>query len=269
MNVSNVTNYEKKRVLEFCKNTFSWGDYIDDVWDHWIKEGNFLVIHEDNLPVAICHAAVIKEKQVWIEGIRVHEKYRKKGFASKLVAECERIGKQNECNFSFMLIESSNKKSLELAKKLCYEIFETWNLYNLQPQEIESTTKSQFASFEGQNPPIIFSPNFVYVDSWRWIPLDEHTKKSIIEKNRIIFFTNTDLSNSVAIFSDSKHFDKTLLVTLYSEKNDGLINVLSYIQNFAFTKKYKRIQILTKLDSLQEFMDIQFRLKFHLMKKKI
>ena len=269
MNVSNVTNYEKKRVLEFCKNTFSWGDYIDDVWDHWIKEGNFLVIREDDLPVAICHAAIIKKKQVWIEGIRVHEKYRKKGFASKLVAECERIGKQNECNTSLMLVESSNKKSLELAKKLSYVIFETWNLYNLEPKKIKSIPNVQFANYKEKTPSMIFSPNFLYVDSWRWIPLDAPTIKSLIRNSRIIFFKNDDLSNSIAIYSDSKHFDKTLLVTLYSEKNDGLHKILSYIQNFAFTNQYKRIQILTKLNSLQEFENLQYRLKFHLMKKEI
>ena len=41
MHVDTITISDKKAVLDFCKNTFSWGDYINDVWDYWILEGNF------------------------------------------------------------------------------------------------------------------------------------------------------------------------------------------------------------------------------------
>lgn len=269
MIVSKVTNNEKQAVLEFCKNTFSWGDYIGDVWDSWIKEGNFLVIHDKDMPTAICHAAINKGKQVWIEGIRVKENFRRKGHASKLVTESEKLGKQNECTISYMLIESSNKKSLDLAQKLNYENFETWNLYYLEPKKIDSVSEIKFANYEKKSPSIIFSSNISYVNSWRWIPLDDKTRLSLINQKRIIFSETNDSIDSVVIFSDSEHFDKTLLVTIISEKINGLNDVFSYIQNFAFTKNYKRIQILTKLKSLPDFIGLQYRLQFHLMKKKI
>ncbi len=268
MIVSNITDKEKKRVLEICKNTFSWGDYIADVWDSWKKEGNFLVVHDDNTPVAICHASILKEKQVWIEGIRVDEKFRKKGYASKLVTESEKIGKQNQCPTSFMLIESTNTKSLELAKKLNYENFETWNFYYLEPKKINSEPDIKFANYEEKSPSVIFSSDFFYVNSWRWIPLDDSMRLSLINQKRIIFFENNN-SLAVAIFSDSMHFDRTLLVTLVSEKTDGLNEIFSYLQNFGYTNNYKRIQILTKLKSLPNFIGLQYRLKFHLMKKQI
>lgn len=268
MIVSNITDTEKERVLEICKNTFSWGDYIEDVWDSWKKEGNFLVIHDENMPVAICHASIYKRKQVWIEGIRVDKKFRKKGFASKLITKSEKIGKQNDCTISFMLIESTNTKSLGLAKKLNYENFETWNFYYLETKKINSKPKIKFANYEEKSPSIIFSPEFYYVNSWRWIPLDDNTRLSLINQKRIIFFENNN-SLSIAIFSDSIHFDRTILVTLISEKTDGLNQIFSYLQNFAYTNNYKRIQILTKLKSLPDFLGLQYRLKFYLMKKKI
>lgn len=269
MIVSKVTNNEKQAVLEFCKNTFFWGDYIGDVWESWKKEGNFLVIHDEDVPVAICHAAIYKGKQVWIEGIRVNENFRRKGYATKLVTESEKIGKQNECTISYMLIESTNKKSLDLANKLNYENFETWNFYYLEPKKIDSVSKIKFANYEKKIPLIIFSPNFSYINSWRWIPLDDNTRLSLINQKRIIFFKTNDLTDSVAIFSDSIHFDKTLLVTIISEKINGLNNIFSYIQNFAYTKNYKRVQILTKLKLSSNFADLQYRLQFYLMRKKI
>jgi GNAT superfamily N-acetyltransferase len=267
--VSNVTYNEKQAVLEFCKNTFSWGDYIGDVWDSWTKEGNFLVIHDEDAPVAICHAVIYKRNQVWIEGIRVKENFRRKGYASELVTESEKLGKQNECTISYMLIESTNKKSLDLAQKLNYENFETWNLYYLEPKKIDSVSKIKFASYEKKIPSTIFSSYLSYVNSWRWVPLDDTARLSLINQKRIIFFETNDSTDSVAIFSDSEHFDKTLLVTIISEKINGLNDIFSYIQNFAYTKNYKRVQILTKSKSLPDFTGLQYRLKFHLMNKKI
>ena len=35
-----ATPHDKDYVLDLFKNTFSWGDYIDRVWDIWIREPN-------------------------------------------------------------------------------------------------------------------------------------------------------------------------------------------------------------------------------------
>jgi hypothetical protein len=37
-------NRDKKQILDFCKTTFEWGDYIHEVWDIWIKEKDGLLI---------------------------------------------------------------------------------------------------------------------------------------------------------------------------------------------------------------------------------
>ena len=36
-------NEDRDLVLKFCKNTFSWGDYVEKVWDYWIDEGNLFI----------------------------------------------------------------------------------------------------------------------------------------------------------------------------------------------------------------------------------
>lgn len=269
MNVTKATNNEKQAVLEFCKNTFSWGDYIGEAWDSWIKEGNFLIIHDANQPVAICHASIYKEgKQVWIEGIRVNKKFRRKGYASKLIKESEKIGKQNDCEVAYMIIASTNQKSLELARKLDYDTFETWNFYSLELKKITSKPQIKFANYEKKSPSIIFSSNFFYVNSWRWLPLDDFTKVSLIKAKRIIYSKNNDLVDDVAVISESEHFGKTLLATIISSSDNKLQNLFSYIQYFAYDKHYKRIQILTKL-TLPSYEGLEEKFTFELMKKKI
>ena len=50
---------DKNQILSFCENTFSWGDYIHEVWDSWEKDDGLVIIEEDNAAVAMCHLSLI------------------------------------------------------------------------------------------------------------------------------------------------------------------------------------------------------------------
>ena len=50
-------NSDKEHVLNFCEKTFSWGDYIHEVWDSWIDEGNLIVVTQNDIPISMTHAA--------------------------------------------------------------------------------------------------------------------------------------------------------------------------------------------------------------------
>lgn len=267
MKITLANKFDKKIVLEFCKNTFSWGDYIEYVWDYWIKDGNLLVIRKNKRPIAICHVVIFSEdSRIWIEGIRVDNNFRRKGFATKLVKKSENLGLQKNCLYSYMLIESKNTKSLQLARKLGYVKDEKWNFFSLTPKKNRSVPKIHFANLSSN----VIPPNdnnLSYVKSWRWIPFMKHVK-NLIKQKRIIY-SNYDKINSIAVLTDSEHFDSTLLVTLLTGKEIGIKKILQFIQNFAFKKEYKRIQILTKLKSLPALPDLEKRLIFYLMKKRL
>ena len=38
---------DKEQILDFCQNTFSWGDYIDEVWDSWYNNEGLVIIEEN------------------------------------------------------------------------------------------------------------------------------------------------------------------------------------------------------------------------------
>ena len=43
MEIREANISDKNSVLKFCKNTFSWGDYIEKVWSSWLDEGNLFL----------------------------------------------------------------------------------------------------------------------------------------------------------------------------------------------------------------------------------
>ena len=258
MKIREAKQSDKNTVLEFCKNTFSWGDYIQDVWNYWIDEGNLFVIEQEK-PVGVCHG-YLKNNRIWIEGIRIHQSVRRQGLASKLVSNLESLAKSRGIYSSLMLIDTENCSSLCMAKQLGYEITETWKFYTLLPKQIKNTSV-KFGTGIDKN---LLSQ---YVKSWRWIKLDDVTINSL-SKNHKIIFSNEDDHISFAILSDSEHFTKTLIVTLYSGSEKNTVNLISYLQNYGFENNYVRLQLLTR-EVLPEIKNLEYRISFYLMHKRL
>ena len=142
MEIREANSFDKISVLKFCKDTFSWGDYVDKVWSSWLEEGN-LFLFEKQFPVGICHA-FYSENQIWIEGIRIDPNFRREKIGSKLVTHAELIGKKTNALFSYMLIDTENLPSISMANSLNYKLFEIWQFYSLIPK-INSHHKIEFA----------------------------------------------------------------------------------------------------------------------------
>jgi GNAT superfamily N-acetyltransferase/uncharacterized protein YfcZ (UPF0381/DUF406 family) len=268
MELRKAKSSDKNKVLEFCKTTFSWGDYISDVWDDWILEGNLLVLTENNVPVAICHNSINGE-QLWIEGIRVNKNLRRKGFAKRLIQESEFVAKNNNCKISKMLIATNNKKSLNLASSLIYKKEEIWNFYSLLPKKINYKTNVKFATHNKSMIDFILSFTSSYVRSWRWLPLTNTNVKSLIDEKKILYSEHKGTINALAIFTKSDHFENTLMLTLVFGNENGIKEILAYLQNYAAKINIERIQILTKLKDLPKINTLEKKFSFYLMKKEI
>lgn len=256
MVIREARSSDKLQILKFCQKTFSWGDYIKDVWDYWLNEGNLLIV-EKNFPIGLCHGVFLQD-HLWIEGIRINSDFRRKGFASNLVAKLESLAIQKKINNSLMLIDRKNLPSLVMAQNLGYQMFQVWNFYSLLPQE-NNTHEISFGN-------VIQEDQFPhYVNSWRWLPLNKKSLIFLESKNQIIY-SKKDQDPSIAILVESEHFEQTLIVTLFSGSKINTMNIIFFLQNFGFEKKYKRIQILTK-EILPELKNLENKISFHLMKK--
>ena len=248
---------DKSQILKFCQNTFSWGDYIEHVWDYWLNE-NLLFVYEKQFPVGICHGFFSKN-QIWIEGIRVDSNFRKQKIASELVIHVESIGQKKGALFSFMLVDIENTTSLSLAKSLKYNILQTWNFYSLEPKK-NSNFNIKFPKSLDESYPH-------YVKSWRWLPIDDEIISEFVKQNKIIQ-SEIDGKISTAIISDSEHFDNTLIVTLFTCSKNTSLQILMFLQNYAVQNNYNRIQILTK-EKLSKLEFLEHKLSFHLLRKSL
>ena len=249
---------DKIPILKFCKNIFSWGDYIEHVWDFWLSEGN-LFVFEKQFPVGICHVFYFKN-QIWIEGIRIDPHFRRQKIASELVKHAELLGKKKNASLSFMLIDVQNTASLKMARSLNYDLFQTWNFYSLSPQK---NNEHEIEFVKTIEPRLIHH----YVKSWRWLPIDDVIISKFCENKKIVKSIGYD-GDSIAILTDSEHFDHTLIVTLFSGCDDSISSIISFLQNHALEHNYEGIQILTK-EKLPKIDLLEYKISFNLMKKSL
>ncbi len=257
--IRDATALDKIPILKFCRDTFSWGDYVDQVWDFWLSEGHLLLFEKES-PVGMCHA-LYTDDQIWIEGIRIDPNFRRQKIASELIKHAESIGRNKSISFSHMLIDTKNTSSLSLASSLDYDIFQTWNFYSLKPKKNLNYDDIQF---EKSLDPQLYSH---YVKSWRWLPIDDSALSAFYEQNQIVK-SCLDGNASVGILTDSEHFDSTLIVTLFSGSQNTTLQIISFLQNYGFENNYERIQILTR-EKLSIFDSVEHRFSFHLMKKSL
>ena len=260
-------NFDKKGVLNYCKNTFSWGDYIHEVCDNWITEGNLIVVENDKIPISMAHAAFYPvEKMIWIEGIRVSEKFRKKGIAEKMIYHFENHAKSQEFKISRMLIASENNPSLTLAKKLGYKIISQWNYFSLESKQIsqQDMVISNSCLDECKE---LDEENYNFIESWRWIPLTIEKIKKLNHENKIFCQKFDNKIMTLGIITESESFENTIILEIvFGVELEGMIK---FVQNLAYEKNYSKVRILTELQSLPLIENLENKFPFYLMEKKL
>lgn len=303
-----ATPHDKDYVLDFCKKTFSWGDYIDRVWDIWIRESNsiFLVaVNESNIekPIAISHGILIPERTVWIEGIRVDSNYRSQRLATNMFLHILEYARKKGALYSSAIVSINNDASKGLMEKLGFKMISRWRYISIKPivlPDLYNTTiayNSKVAKLSDYqqilnflNHPSIFKlSRKKFVNSWRWHDLTEYTLKKMINNKQVIIFNiNDDNYNDkkenkirgIAIIDKEGYWNSQnifQIIYIDADSDETLLSLVIKCLELASSSKenkYERVQIFTpspiKDNSLlfQKF-NINFSEQFLLYHKEI
>ncbi len=97
-------------VFSWTQNTFSWGDYISEVWGEWAKQdgGQLLVADVDGQVAGALHVVFLGNHEGWMEGMRVHPDFRKRGIATALDLAGQKIAKRAGCRVVRLETASTN-----------------------------------------------------------------------------------------------------------------------------------------------------------------
>jgi GNAT superfamily N-acetyltransferase len=259
MKIRSAKTSDKETVLEFCKNTFSWGDYIADVWNSWQSKGKLYVTEVDDKVVGAYNIALF-EKEAWIEGMRVDPQYRRKGLGKLMLAHAESVIPNKVIR---LIIESKNTPSIQLAGSMGYYLEDKWRLYSTLPEKQDSSVKITLNIAEAGN----LINTVTYADSWKWLPLDREELQKLVNQKRVVISVNAEKLSAVGIWNISGDFPRVFQIGYLNGINTGMVNILRHAQNKAQELNCERIQIFVqeKIPIEEKFLDK--RSLFYLMRK--
>ena len=139
---------DREAVFKFCEKTWSWGDYIPEVWDKWLKEksGRVFIATIDGVPVGITHLSIDKPHEVWLGGARTDPNYRRMGVATAITKKCLDYAKRKGAKVARLTTESDNIAAQAVIKKLGFKpIAEFVEMKTENIAEEENSANSKWA----------------------------------------------------------------------------------------------------------------------------
>ncbi|NJE08638.1 GNAT family N-acetyltransferase [Thermococcus sp. M39] len=112
---------DKPFIEEIARLTWEGEDYLARVFESWLKDGNFYVLELEGKVIGTAKLTILPDKVGWLEGLRIHLNYQKRGFGRALHnfmlqkgKELAEMGVIDALEFSTYFL---NKESIAMAKK--------------------------------------------------------------------------------------------------------------------------------------------------------
>lgn len=129
-----------QQVRAFCQNTFHWGDYIPEVYMDWVaaEHGRVLVAELDQGVVGLLHVDMPGVTEAWLEGMRVHPDFRRRGLAALLTRAALAEARQLGARVARLAIAHENHASHQLAQHTGFRLLGELAEYMVSGREGEA-----------------------------------------------------------------------------------------------------------------------------------
>ena len=254
MRIRAAKSSDRQEILSFCVNTFSWGDYIECVWDYWFRTGRLFVVEEDGRKIAMSHVALCPDgKSIWLEGVRVHPDYRRSKVAARLMEKMIGYGRKKGARQASAIVDVTNVASQRMLEKNGFEIISRWAYYGTDVKPARNKSAARLAT-DGdlaeiwqylQHSDIYRLSAKRYVKSWHWYALDRNTLRGFTREKSVIVAGNP--IDSVALINRRGYWDRDnvmQIVYLDSLSKSSLRHLISFATNMYVDGRVRELQIL-------------------------
>ena len=247
---------DKDEILSFCINTFSWGDYIDRVWDYWYteKNGQLFVVESGGEKIAMSHVAICPEgKGIWLEGVRVRPDHRRSYVATRLLTKMLEYGRRKGARQASAIVGATNFASQSLMEKNGFKIISKWMYYSIVGTPRHQESNARIANADDivdiwqylQQSKIYRLSGKRYVKSWHWYEFDRRALPNFVKEERVIV-TGRPI-DGIAIINKCGYWDRAnILQIVYLDiaPASSLRELISFIMNLYLNDKFDGLQLV-------------------------
>lgn len=255
MKVRAAKKQDKREILAFCKGTFSWGDYIDRVWDIWYfdKKGRLLVGEQEGSKIAVAHVAICPGSSAWLEGVRVHPDFRRSGVANVLLEEMLAYAGRRGARQASAIVSVENVASRKMLEKNGFAVISRWAYYStgkkLGPYKSTARIATQDDLPEAwkylRQSKIYRQSAGRYVSAWQWYVLDRSALAQLVSDGMVAVTGNP--IDGLAIINNSGYWNrKDVLQVVYLDSKSAR-DLVCFAANL-YRKKFSQLHILCNED---------------------
>ncbi|MEO9363545.1 MAG: GNAT family N-acetyltransferase [Nitrososphaera sp.] len=242
MKIRRAKSADKEEILSFCTDTFSWGDYIDQVWDYWFsdKSGRLFVVEDGDERIAMSHVAICPgSRSAWLEGVRVHPEYRRSRIATELLERMLAYAGRRGARQASAIVSSENAPSQRMMEKNGFSAVSRWAYYSTDQEFGRQKTRARLATLADlggiweylQESQIYRLSAGTYVRGWHWYALDKKALRGLIREKSVAVTGDVD---GVAVINARgywKRNDVLQIVYLDSASKKSLQDLLAFATN--------------------------------------
>ena len=191
---------DREAVFKFCEKTWSWGDYIPDVWDKWLKDksGRVFIATIGDVPVGITHLSIDKPHEVWLSGARTDPNHRRMGVATAITRKCLDYAKRRGAKVARLTTESDNIAAQAVIEKLGFKPTAEFTEMKTEKITQETSENSKWAQETEadvawnylQNSESYRKAGGLYTTLFHWFSLEKHDLKRFIEQRKAILHSS-------------------------------------------------------------------------------
>lgn len=254
MKIRPARRSDREEILSFCINSFSWGDYVDRMWDYWYRNGRLLVVEYGGRKIAMSHVAICPDdKSMWLEGVRVHPDYRRSRIATELITKMIQYGRQSGARQASAIVDVTNVASQRVMEKNGFEVISRWAYYGTDGRPERKKSSARLATNAElndvwqylQNSEIYRLSAKRYVKSWHWYALDRKVLRGFIKAKRVIM-TGRPVAG-IAIINRHGYWDRTnimQIVYLDAASAVPLAHLVSFATNLYLDGEFEALQLV-------------------------
>ena len=255
-----VTQSDKDRVLEISSKIWEGNDFIEYVFDDWVKdtEGEFTLGEKDGIIVGFAKYTRHSDSVVWLEGIRVDEKYGNQGFGKAITQYYISRAKAEGVEIIRLSAYIGSRESIKIAESLGFKKdgYFTYGSKLIDKAEGESSVSRTVINIMSAATAweLITRGNSYYMSngyiSWGWT-----FKKASYEivdrlvKNKCVYgVLREGKISSVMVLTEDSHKDGGLNIGFIDGDMASMKEMIDFAEKQALNRGMKYYEIMAPID---------------------
>jgi GNAT superfamily N-acetyltransferase len=241
---------DKGPILEMTKHLWGGHDYLPEVWEDWLrqKNGRLIVATVDGRTVGVAHVVLQTPYIAWLEGLRVHEKYRGLGIAGKLNTALLEWAKRKGARVARLSTHINNRATRNHLEKIGFPVMQTFQRLDstkglrTKPPDVKVPRRSAKRLWNWLRTRPNFAENHaMYSDGWTWYPLSHQVLRNLMGQGRVLVGSRDGEHGSCCIFLDE---EKILTMGFAAGDGSEVAKLIRMLRFLKFQKKREKLRVL-------------------------